>query len=430
LEVGSKPSSGSGVAASALIEVPAARLVCLEPNQVETPLPGGGQIHLAAGSEQIVGRDKSCTYPINSRKLSRQHARIFPGVGVWGVEDLNSTNGVQVNREKIKTAWLKDGDEVRFGSIPFKFEILKADNRPVRAASAAEESEGERTMMVGSLGASKAVIEAERKKEAPPPEPVRPVVSGPANVQEARKGAAGRLITMLAVGAVVAVVVVGGGIYYPIFMENQKIADTLERNEKQIQKVISKARNLSGNEISQDKLEADLKNLEPVNQELWDSINQYPERIELVNAYARAQVLMFERAFLDRFSGATLEDAANQAQVLKRQLKEIAGRLPASVDAKSRKPLEDALGIADMAEIMVAYRGFSRRYPQIGAGITPSADEFAKIDARKTDLENYRKELNSVLAGDYRIFDKLLREFLAGDWPLVSRWRDLMRSGS
>ena len=60
---------------------------------------------------------------VASRKLSRQHARLFSGEGTWGIEDLNSTNGVYVNGHKISTIWLKHKDEVRLGSLAFSFEL-------------------------------------------------------------------------------------------------------------------------------------------------------------------------------------------------------------------------------------------------------------------------------------------------------------------
>lgn len=92
-----------------------------------------------------IGRDeKTNTCPVKHASVSRQHAQIMNDAGTWLVEDLKSTNGVFVNENKIsgKTP-LKNGDVVRVGDIPFKFElfqevgstqVLKKSDAPAAAA--------------------------------------------------------------------------------------------------------------------------------------------------------------------------------------------------------------------------------------------------------------------------------------------------------
>ncbi len=150
---------------------PDGRLICLDPSQVD-----GGKseviVPLKGGKDVTVGRGDTSTFMVASRKLSRQHARLFSGEGSWGIEDLNSTNGVYVNGHKVSTIWLKHKDEVRLGSLAFSFELDSAPaagrqggNRP--APVSRDDDMSERTMMVGSLGAGKAVLEAVRKVDTP-----------------------------------------------------------------------------------------------------------------------------------------------------------------------------------------------------------------------------------------------------------------------
>ena len=105
---------------------PDGRLVCLDPSQVD-----GGKseviVPLKGGKEVTVGRGDTSTFLVASRKLSRQHARLFSGEGSWGIEDLNSTNGVYVNGHKVSTIWLKHKDAVRLGSLAFSFELACTD---------------------------------------------------------------------------------------------------------------------------------------------------------------------------------------------------------------------------------------------------------------------------------------------------------------
>ena len=95
-----------------------------------------------------IGRDEKVnTCAVKHASVSRQHAQIMNDAGTWMVEDLKSTNGVFVNESKIsgKTP-LKNGDVVRVGDIPFKFElfqeigstqVLKKSDAPAKPAAAA-----------------------------------------------------------------------------------------------------------------------------------------------------------------------------------------------------------------------------------------------------------------------------------------------------
>jgi len=41
--------------------------------------------------------------------------------GCWQIRDLGSTNGTQVNERDVAEAWLRDGDQLRFGDVVFKY---------------------------------------------------------------------------------------------------------------------------------------------------------------------------------------------------------------------------------------------------------------------------------------------------------------------
>ncbi|MGI0015395.1 MAG: FHA domain-containing protein [Nitrososphaera sp.] len=91
------------------VQNPRAELVCLE--MLDEGFKGL-RIPLV-DTEQTIGRDPENSISIEYSKISRRHARIFPGRGVWEIEDLKSTNGVYVNEERITHAPLKHGDSVR-----------------------------------------------------------------------------------------------------------------------------------------------------------------------------------------------------------------------------------------------------------------------------------------------------------------------------
>lgn len=60
----------------------------------------GTTIPLGA-SAVLIGRAPSCTLVLDDDYSSSRHARLFPEGGQWYVEDLGSTNGTFVGRERV-----------------------------------------------------------------------------------------------------------------------------------------------------------------------------------------------------------------------------------------------------------------------------------------------------------------------------------------
>jgi pSer/pThr/pTyr-binding forkhead associated (FHA) protein len=59
-----------------------------------------------------IGRHKSNDIRINKPAVSRQHAQIVNNQGNYLIEDLKSTNGTFLNKSRIATSYLKDGDVI------------------------------------------------------------------------------------------------------------------------------------------------------------------------------------------------------------------------------------------------------------------------------------------------------------------------------
>lgn len=54
-----------------------------------------------ASSAILIGRAPSCTLVLDDDYSSSRHARVFPQDGGWFVEDLGSTNGTFVGRDRV-----------------------------------------------------------------------------------------------------------------------------------------------------------------------------------------------------------------------------------------------------------------------------------------------------------------------------------------
>ncbi|MBT8477905.1 MAG: FHA domain-containing protein [Gemmatimonadetes bacterium] len=72
----------------------------------------------------IVGRGKRATMDLSNETISRRHAEIRLGENHrLELVDCESVNGCFVNGERVETALLEDGDEVRFGSVRYRLLI-------------------------------------------------------------------------------------------------------------------------------------------------------------------------------------------------------------------------------------------------------------------------------------------------------------------
>ena len=70
------------------------------------------------GQEKLtIGRSNYNALVLDDEKVSRSHAEIHFEDGYYVVEDLNSTNGVQVNDQLIHKMLLKSGDRITLGRL-------------------------------------------------------------------------------------------------------------------------------------------------------------------------------------------------------------------------------------------------------------------------------------------------------------------------
>jgi pSer/pThr/pTyr-binding forkhead associated (FHA) protein len=53
--------------------------------------------------------------------VSRKHAELVQREGRWLVEDQGSLNGTFVNRKRVESAELEDGDELQIGKYRLTF---------------------------------------------------------------------------------------------------------------------------------------------------------------------------------------------------------------------------------------------------------------------------------------------------------------------
>jgi pSer/pThr/pTyr-binding forkhead associated (FHA) protein len=69
------------------------------------------------GNEASIGRAAGCQITVDDTYVSQIHARVFTRDGQWFVEDLGSTNGTWMNRQKVSGPMvLQRGDRLQVGN--------------------------------------------------------------------------------------------------------------------------------------------------------------------------------------------------------------------------------------------------------------------------------------------------------------------------
>lgn len=70
----------------------------------------------------LIGRSRQCDLVLADPNVSRRHAELRQRGNDYLIVDLDSTNGVEVNGQKVKTKVLQNGDLINLGTMRVRFE--------------------------------------------------------------------------------------------------------------------------------------------------------------------------------------------------------------------------------------------------------------------------------------------------------------------
>jgi FHA domain/zinc-ribbon domain len=80
-----------------------------------------GEHFTPKGERTSIGRSPDCDIFLDDVTVSRKHAVLIAADGRFTIEDQGSLNGTYVNRRRIESAPLADGDEVQIGKYRLTF---------------------------------------------------------------------------------------------------------------------------------------------------------------------------------------------------------------------------------------------------------------------------------------------------------------------
>jgi hypothetical protein len=90
---------------------------------VVEPVDLAGRTFDLGGAEMTVGRAAGCQITLDDTFVSQLHARLTPRDGVVYVEDMGSTNGTYLNRQRVSgSVAATAGDHLQVGSTVMEFQ--------------------------------------------------------------------------------------------------------------------------------------------------------------------------------------------------------------------------------------------------------------------------------------------------------------------
>jgi pSer/pThr/pTyr-binding forkhead associated (FHA) protein len=92
-----------------------------QPAETVTLTWDGGRIELNSRIV-VIGRSSECDISLSDPNVSRRHAEIRRIGDGFSLVDLDSTNGTEVNGQRVEETTLMSGDVISVGTTPITFE--------------------------------------------------------------------------------------------------------------------------------------------------------------------------------------------------------------------------------------------------------------------------------------------------------------------
>jgi len=450
--------------------IPNARLVYIDEDESLI----GFEIALV-DTEQTIGRDQENSACINSKKISRRHARIYPKDQEWVVEDLKSTNGVFVNDERVKEAPLKHGHIVKFGPFSFRYVLEQPPPRPQTTESALE---SDHTHYGGDPGVIERLVQKEEEKTVPP----KPCPYVPPKVlpEPSSRRAAASLNSRYVPLGLLAVFLIGGMTYLYNYFRDQVIERQVENYTVNFRRFVDTAESDNAHSI-----EAELVEIRKLATHVDEAAERYPASdcqgafatkapgCKLRDLQASVLFLAFERWLEALVEDGRIEHAerlveeadelvektkAKQgiristeferelAELLRKPgeqgdkppeqqlhtifnnvvVQRIPEELPGGGSAESvYVPANDEVReLLKLAKIAVEFKRFEKEFPDPTRldGRSPDRARLANLQDKKRELGDRMRAKNAVLSGTYKYFKRVMKEVDEKDSNLIDRW--------
>ncbi len=410
---------------------PKAKLICEDDSLLTGPI--GRQIALHM-HEITIGRGEENKVPIKAKSISRVHARAFPGDGMWGLEDLGSTNGVQVNGVKVTQTWLKDRDKVMIGKVPYSFEL----ERPEISDSASDPDNDDpnfdptatmvdKTMMVSSdVRAAAALLRSAQKDQTeaddapPPPRPSRSAAAHQSADAE-KKGGAGKWIAIAAVILIAA----GAGLYFADITGAGKRSSAIESLVGEVA-AFEKA-NPNSDSYSKGAFEEGLSRLGQLSPKVAAAVRDYPDAAELLELQAKVSFLTAERNLVLGVEEGGVKQSRGEVQAALSGYEAAMDALTAAGGQPNNMTTElgDLLQLTlDVAKIKV----FMQSYPDpTDVANKPTRNLFDDVMIVRRSFASLKKRHNLALSVTYPYLGAIVDDMDEKDINVLDKWNRVLK---
>jgi pSer/pThr/pTyr-binding forkhead associated (FHA) protein len=121
-----QPSDATQTFSSSELEDTGAGLEAIKPEGPALVVRSGGgrsgEVFKPGGDRTMIGRSPECDVFLDDVTVSRKHALLVRGAdGGWTIEDQGSLNGTFVNKRRIDSVRLENGDELQIGKYRLTF---------------------------------------------------------------------------------------------------------------------------------------------------------------------------------------------------------------------------------------------------------------------------------------------------------------------
>jgi hypothetical protein len=189
--------------------------------------PSGAPIEFEQ-DRTLVGRDPTCAVVLDDKSVSRRHALVERRGHAWHVVDQGSANGTFLDGEQVAEAELRDGQELRLGTLPLAVEL---------------ESEMPQTILMASPVAAAVPADGAADADLPSAHPVvvpdalgdslmEPVRSAPAPRDPVRADASGPPLATTLFGAAIVLMLGASGYFWMSETRTRRDLATLSRSSE------------------------------------------------------------------------------------------------------------------------------------------------------------------------------------------------------
>lgn len=401
-----------------------AKLVAINP----APEIGVPKFDIAlVDSIQTIGRGPGNSVTIDNPTLSREHARVFPGNNCWVIEDLNSTNGVFINEQRITRAPLRSGDIVKIAGASFCYEIEHVAPGIPKVPTQEGTQCIDKTMYAGHAGVVGALVLAQEQQALARSIQER-VFSNPTRLDggEALDSAAGQAKLRFIFNARVALISIVLGLCLFIgwqvfrdYLRDRELHSLVDGFDKQFRKVVENYESYPPPQSDDVPLLGSL--VEHVNA----AAKVNPNSLALAESRARILFLEFERKLRVLLVSEETDQAAQLVMTTRDHIS------PSSV-LGTGGAVAETMGLLNLAAVLVELKRFTERFPDPNRAEVskPGTDYLRKMQCQKNLFVKGAKQHHLVLSVLYPYFLRMVSDVDENDIRVLNRWTEKLKASS